>query len=159
MYFREQPILQDIDAVADILLRSGFFNDEEQKVGVSLVRERLEQGEKSLYFFQFAQEFADSKPIGYSCFGPIPGTKFSYDLYWIAVDPNFQRQGIGAHLLEHSETEIKRRGGRRIYIETSSQPLYQPTRNFYAHHGYILEGRQTDYYAPQDDKLLYVKWW
>lgn len=157
MRFREQPIYSDIQSVAEILKRSGFFNEEEQEIGVSLVRERLEQGEKSLYFFQFAQE--QSQVLGYTCFGPIPGTKFSYDLYWIAVAPNFQRQGIGGLLLEHTEKEIQRRGGKRIYIETSSQPLYEPTRNFYDSRGYILEGYQKDYYAPGDDKLLYVKWW
>ena len=54
MQFREQPIYEDMEAVASILKRSDFFNEGEQEVGVSLVRERLEQGEKSLYFFQFA---------------------------------------------------------------------------------------------------------
>ncbi len=143
--------------VGSILERSGFFNAEEQEIGVSLVRERLEQGEASLYFFQFAQE--NDQVLGYTCFGPIPGTEVSYDLYWIAVDPNFQNKGIGGQLLQHTEAEIVHRGGKRIYIETSSRPLYVPTRSFYSHHGYILEGQLKDYYAPGDDKLLYVKWW
>ncbi|HAP56951.1 MAG TPA: N-acetyltransferase [Sphaerochaeta sp.] len=157
MQFREQPIYEDMEAVASILKNSGFFNEEEQDVGVSLVRERLEQGEKSLYFFQFAQEGA--QVLGYTCFGPIPGTRFSYDLYWIAVDPAYQRQGIGGLLLQQTEAQIERRGGKRIYIETSSQSLYLPTRSFYTRHGYILEGQLKDYYAPGDDKLLYVKGW
>ncbi|MCK9600792.1 MAG: GNAT family N-acetyltransferase, partial [Sphaerochaeta sp.] len=83
----------------------------------------------------------------------------SYDLYWIAVDPAYQRQGIGGLLLQQTEAQIERRGGKRIYIETSSQSLYLPTRSFYTRHGYILEGQLKDYYAPGDDKLLYVKGW
>ncbi len=137
MKFREQPVYSDMASVAAILKASGFFNTEEQEIGVSLVRERLEQGEKSLYFFQFAQD--GGQMTGYTCFGPIPGTQSSYDLYWIAVDPAFQRQGIGGILLNQSENEIRRRGGQKVYIETSSQPLYTPTRSFYTHHGYSVE--------------------
>ena len=33
--------------------------------------------------------------VGYACYGPIACTVASYDLYWIAVDPQFQRHGIG----------------------------------------------------------------
>lgn len=154
---REQPIESDIASVASILRRSGFFNEEEQEVGVSLVRERLQYGEKSLYFFQFAQRQEDV--VGYTCFGPIPGTLNSYDLYWIAVDPAYQKQGIGSVLLDGTEEEIRKRGGKRIYIETSSSELYVPTRRFYTSHGYALEASLEHYYAPGDDKLIYVKGW
>ena len=43
--YREQPVEADIKSIASILNTSGFFNSEEQEVGVSLVRERLEKGE------------------------------------------------------------------------------------------------------------------
>ena len=154
---REQPIQSDIAAVGSILTSSGFFNAEEVEVGISLVRERLEVGEVCQYFFQFAQ--MGEQVVGYTCYGPIPGTKVSYDLYWIAVDPAYQRQGLGGLLLEATQREIHKRGGKRIYIETSSTDLYAPTRSFYTNHGYFLEARLHDYYAPNDDKLLYVQAW
>jgi ribosomal protein S18 acetylase RimI-like enzyme len=157
LVMREQPRESDIEAVASILKRSGFFNREEQEVGVSLVKERLQLGEPSLYFFQFAQR--QQQVLGYTCFGPIPGTQNSYDLYWIAVDPAYQKQGIGSLLLGGTEAEIEKRGGKRIYIETSSSELYVPTRSFYTSHGYQLEARLVHYYAPGDDKLIYVKGW
>ncbi|HKL56882.1 MAG TPA: GNAT family N-acetyltransferase [Sphaerochaeta sp.] len=155
--FREQPIEADIQSIASILGTSGFFNSEEQDVGVSLVRERLEQGEKCEYSFQFA-EFEGSVR-GYTCFGPIPGTKSSYDLYWIAVDTTYRGKGLGTMLLKQTEQEIGKRGGTRVYIETSSTDLYLPTRSFYLHNGYILEAELEDYYAPGDTKLIYVKAW
>ena len=157
LVMREQPRESDLEAVASILKRSGFFNAEEQEVGVSLVKERLQLGEPSLYFFQFAER--QQQVLGYTCFGPIPGTRSSYDLYWIAVDPAHQKQGIGSLLLAGTEAEIEKRGGRRIYIETSSSELYVPTRSFYTSHGYELEARLAHYYAPGDDKLIYVKGW
>jgi ribosomal protein S18 acetylase RimI-like enzyme len=157
LVMREQPRESDLEAVASILKRSGFFNAEEQEVGVSLVKERLQLGEPSLYFFQFAER--QQQVLGYTCFGPIPGTRSSYDLYWIAVDPAHQKQGIGSLLLAGTEAEIEKRGGKRIYIETSSSELYVPTRSFYTSHGYELEARLAHYYAPGDDKLIYVKGW
>lgn len=155
--FREQPVEADIQSIASILGTSGFFNAEEQAVGVSLVRERLEQGEACDYFFQFAEHEGILR--GYTCFGPIPGTKSSYDLYWIAVDTAYRGQGLGKLLLRESEQEIEKRGGSRIYIETSSTDLYVPTRSFYLHNGYHLEAELEDYYAPGDNKLIYVKAW
>ncbi len=155
--FREQPVLTDIQSIASILNTSGFFNKEEQEVGVSLVRERLQQGESCDYFFQFAE--VERSVRGYTCFGPIPGTKSSYDLYWIAVDTTYRGQGLGTLLLRQTEQEIERRGGTRIYIETSSSDLYVPTRSFYERNNYQLEAELKDYYAPNDNKLIYVKAW
>ncbi|MDY0290093.1 MAG: GNAT family N-acetyltransferase [Sphaerochaeta sp.] len=155
--FREQPVDGDIESIALILGSSGFFNPQEQSVGVSLVRERLEQGEACDYFFQFAEHKGNLR--GYTCFGPIPGTKSSYDLYWIAVDTACRGQGVGTLLLRQTEQEIARRGGTRIYIETSSSALYVPTRSFYLHNGYHLEAELKEYYAPGDNKLIYVKAW
>lgn len=155
--YREQPIDADLLSVASILNTSGFFNTEEQDVGVSLVRERLEHGEKCGYFFQFAEH--EGSVRGYTCFGPIPGTKSSYDLYWIAVEGTCRGQGLGTMLLKKSEEEIRTRGGTRIYIETSSSALYQPTRSFYMRNGYQMEAELQAYYAPGDNKLIYVKSW
>ncbi len=155
--FREQPVEADIQSIASILATSGFFNAEEQEVGVSLVRERLEKGELCEYFFQFAQ--VASSVRGYTCFGPISGTESSYDLYWIAVEPSYRGQGLGTLLLRQTEQEIGKRGGTRIYIETSSTELYVPTRSFYERNGYILEAELKDYYKPNDNKLIYVKAW
>ena len=155
--FREQPVASDIAGVRSILNTSGFFNTEEQEVGVALVRERLEQGHKCEYFFQFAEHEGTLR--GYTCFGPIPGTQSSYDLYWIAVEVSYRGQGLGKMLLRETEQEIGRRGGTRVYIETSSTDLYLPTRSFYLHNGYELEAELKDYYAPGDNKLIYVKAW
>ena len=95
--------------------------------------------------------------MGYTCYGHIPGTLHGFDLYWIAVDPTRQGNGYGAALLAFTERRVLASGGQQLYVETSSIPLYAPTRAFYDHHGFILEGRLADYYAPLDDKMLYVK--
>jgi len=157
MTIRTLPTQGDQDAIAKILTESGFFNDEEVEVGVSLIDEYLKEGERSGYSFLFAEE--GGMVTGYTCYGPIPGTRFSWDLYWIAVDRNAQGRGIGQHLLLETEEAIRGQGGRRIYVETSSRPLYDRTRRFYERSGYREEARLRSYYAPDDDKVLFVKWW
>lgn len=157
MTMRITPNESDRSAVRTILAQSGFFNSEEVEVGVSLIDEFLKTGEASGYLFLFAEE--DSKVVGYTCYGPIPGTRFSFDLYWIAVDIKVQGSGIGQQLLAATEAQIRAQGGRRVYVETSSRPLYERTRRFYERAGYIEEARLSQYYAPDDDKVLFVKWW
>jgi GNAT superfamily N-acetyltransferase len=141
--------------VREIIASSGFFSAAEADIAVELVDVRLAQGVQSGYYFLFAE--LDAEVVGYTCFGPIPGTLASYDLYWIAVRPAYQGLGLGTTLLIRSEQTIVELGGRRIYIETSSRPLYAPTHAFYCAREYRQEGYLTDYYAPGDAKIIYVK--
>lgn len=141
--------------VRDIVTSSGFFNEEEIDIAVELVTERLAKGEKSGYLFIFAED--DGRTIGYSCYGPIGGTRESYDLYWIAVHEDYRGQGIGRKLLEASEKDIAQRGGHRIYIETSSRQQYKPTRSFYLSAKYEVATILDDFYAPGDSKYIFVK--
>jgi ribosomal protein S18 acetylase RimI-like enzyme len=60
-------------------------------------------------------------------------------------------------LLARSESLIRRGGGRRIYIDTSSRPQYEATRAFYRAQGYREEACLEDFYAPGDGKIIYTK--
>ena len=95
--------------------------------------------------------------IGYACFGPIPGTKESYDLYWIAVENEVRGSGLGKEILGKAEQGISELGGKRIYVETSSREQYEPTQAFYSKCGYEMEAVLKDFYSPGDDKIIYVK--
>ncbi|MEX0611695.1 MAG: GNAT family N-acetyltransferase [Pirellulales bacterium] len=117
--------------------------------------EHLARGAASGYHFVFA-EVADLL-AGYACYGPIACTTASFDLYWIAVDPRFQRQGVGRLLMAAVESRVAAAGGQRIYIDTSGRSQYGPTRAFYERSGFRCEARLADFYAPSDDRLIYVK--
>ena len=145
----------DSSAIREIVSSTLFFNAEEIEVAVELVEERLKKGEASGYYFIFAD--VEGKTVGYSCYGPIPGTLSSFDLYWIAVHADYRGTGLGSRLLEASEAAINEMGGQRIYVETSSRAQYEPTRGFYLSHHYKLEATLVDFYAPGDSKLIFVK--
>jgi D-alanine-D-alanine ligase len=153
--FRYEPTDSDRQRVREIVDSSGFFHREEVDVAVELVDERLARGPASGYHFVFAE--IDGRTWGYACYGHIAVTRASFDLYWIAVDKNYQGKGLGRILLDESERLIQAAGGRRVYIETSNRELYQPTRGFYDRCGYQLEAILKEFYGPGDDKAIYVK--
>ncbi len=153
--YRQEVRPEDLESIGRLVRATGFFSEEEHLIAVELVDERLAKGEASGYFFLFAEE--EDRFLGYTCFGPIPGTLHSYDLYWIAVDPKAQGRGLGKRLMAESERLMAERGARRIYADTSSRPQYESTRAFYLACGYIQEALLADFYAPGDGKVIFVK--
>lgn len=146
----------DREAVAGLVRATGCFDDAEVAVAVELVDEHLAKGEASGYLFLFADD-AEGRLLGYACWGPIPATRESFDLYWIAVLPGQDGRGLGTRLLTEVERLVRADGGRRLYIETSERSCYAPARGFYERRGCRLEARLEDFYAPGDSKLIYLK--
>lgn len=162
--FRESLLPQDLSAFADILLRSGLFTEEERAIAVELGQDYIDKGVKSDYRFVILEPFADEAPstggggcLGFTCYGRIPCTMASYDLYWIALDPVLHGQGLGRALLIKTEEAIRAMGGQRLYADTSARPAYAPTRGFYEACGFSREALLVDFYAPGDGKLIFGK--
>ena len=95
---------------------------------------------------------------GYYCIGETPMTEATYDLYWIAVDPQAHGRGIGKQLLRHCEEFIKSRGGSLVIAETSSLDKYVKTRAFYERNRYTQASRIKDYYSRGDDLVVFIKY-
>lgn len=154
-------------AVRRIVESTNFFASDEGDVAVELVDERLVKGESCGYFFAFADiepssetqqpDNAGSETVAYVCYGPIPCTVGSFDLYWIAVDQSAQRRGLGRVLLNEAERLIRKEDGRHVYIETANRRLYAPTQNFYESCGYECVSVLADFYGIGDDKVTFRK--
>ena len=153
--FRDAPTDADRRAVRELAASTGFFSDEEVGVAVELVEARLAQGLASGYRFIFAER--DGVLDGYVCFGPIPLTRSSYDLYWIAVRPGAQRTGLGRRLMDLAEAATRELGGTAMYVETSTRAQYSATRAFYQRLGYRLAAELPDFYGPGDGQAIYKK--
>jgi len=95
--------------------------------------------------------------IGYICYGPTPMTRGTFDLYWIAVDPDFQEQGVGSKLLGFLDERVKVRGGRMILADTSTIPQYEKTQRFYVKNGFQEIARIPDYYHSGNDRITFCK--
>ena len=155
LIYRQQIMAADPHAISRIVQSSGFFSTEEIALARELAEEKLDQGNASSYQFLFAED--ENSVLGYTCFGLIPATSGSYDLYWIAVDEQFRSQGLGKELMQKTEDVIRGIGGRLIYVETSSRDQYKPTHSFYESCGYQKEAFLKDFYAFGDSKIIYVK--
>ena len=153
--FRYSVESEDADRVGEIVGSSGFFSAEEISIARELVEENLKSGASSGYNFIFAVK--GTVTIGYACYGPIPATKFSFELYWIAVHSDWRDKGMGRMLLAECEKNISKMGGRQIYAETSGRDQYAATRSFYRSCGYLEEAVLRDFYAPGDSKHFFVK--
>ncbi|HUH66309.1 MAG TPA: N-acetyltransferase [Syntrophales bacterium] len=144
--------------INEIVVSSGNFNDVEILTALELVDEYLEEGEKSGYIIVvIVWGKVHPKVHGFACYGPTPLTQGTYDLYWIAVDPAAQRKGCGRQMLQYVESDVIKRGGRLLLIETSSQETYSATIRFYEKSGYKLVARIKNFYRIGDDKLIFSK--
>lgn len=143
----------DVSHIMRLVDATQFFTQAEVDIAVELIRERLEKGPASGYEFVIAEE--DASMLGYACFGEIPCTVGSYDLYWIVVNPAHQRAGLGQQLMLDVERRVQGLGGRAIYIDTSGSTQYASTHRFYERCGYQRIAELPDFYGPGDPKQIY----
>ncbi len=94
---------------------------------------------------------------GYACWGPTPLTRGTYDLYWIASDPESRGAGIGRRLMAYVEDQVQKEDGRLLVAETSSKESYGNTVRFYRRLQYEEASRIRDFYDAGDDKIIFVK--
>lgn len=153
--FREIVTPGDRDGFESLLRGTGFFSDAEVAIALELVDAFIAEGTRSGYHFLVCEQGGEL--LGFSTYGPIPGTASSYDLYWIAVHRRHQRRGLGVLILAETEARIRALGGTRVYAETSGRDLYHPTRSFYDGNGYAQEARIKNYYGHGDDQVIYGK--
>jgi ribosomal protein S18 acetylase RimI-like enzyme len=98
--------------------------------------------------------------IGAAYFAPEPFSDRMWNLYFIAVHPSQQGNGIGSTLIDHVERHLQQAGpdsAQVLIVETSSTDQYARTREFYPKQGYVEEARIRRFYGPDDDKVVYWK--
>lgn len=153
--YRREIVPSDMGAILNLVQGSGFFSTAEVELACELAADRLEHGRQSSYQFLFAED--GDQVVGYTCYGLIPATAGSYDLYWIAISQAMRGHGLGKILLDKTEELIRNMGGKHLYAETSSREQYTPTQHFYENCHYIPEATLMDFYAPGDSKIIYSK--
>jgi ribosomal protein S18 acetylase RimI-like enzyme len=153
--FRTRAGSEDLAALRRLVESTGVFHPEEIEIALELLHERLRLGSKSGYEFFFAEQGGEL--VGYCTWGPVPLTKASFDLYWIAVAPQAQRLGVGRKLMALAEAAVARRGGGQLFIETSSRGAYARTRRFYRAADYRQAARLPDFYGTGDHKIVFCK--
>jgi ribosomal protein S18 acetylase RimI-like enzyme len=145
----------DRPKIARILESAGAFQNHEVAIGLELVDESLDPGPSTDYQWFLAER--DGEVVGFACYGPVPLTVGTFDLYWIAVEPDSRGSGVASKLDDAVTGAVRAQGGRWLLAETSSTEAYGPAHAFYARRGYRLLGRIEDYYRGGDDRLTFGK--
>ena len=148
---------RDKAPVLGLIRATGFFTDAEIGVAEELLDIYLDRPDQKDYDAVVVEN--DAKAVaGYMTWGPTPLAEGAYDLYWMAVAPSEQGKGRGKELVRWLEAEVGKLNGRVILIETSSQPKYRGTRQFYIDLGYKEVARVPDFYRAGDDRVIYAKY-
>lgn len=149
-------IRDDREQIQSILIDTHHFNDDEIKVAIELIDVYLNDAKQTDYIIYTYEN--DGKAAGYICYGKRPLTDWTYDLYWIAVDPNIHGKGLGSQLVKFMEDDLSGSGGKIILIETSGKAEYENERKFYVKNGYEVQTIIKDFYRRGDDLFIYRKY-
>jgi ribosomal protein S18 acetylase RimI-like enzyme len=147
---------KDRTTLLSVLTKTRSFTSAEIDVAMELIDIVLKdpiQKDYDIYCMVDVQDQA----IGYICYGPTPMAQGTFDLYWIAVDPDLQGQRVGSTLLNFLEKVLKAEGGRLILADTSTIPHYEKTQKFYIKNGFQEIARIPDYYHPGNDRITFCR--
>jgi ribosomal protein S18 acetylase RimI-like enzyme len=149
-------LLKDRARLHSMLIDAQVFTAEEIGIAIELIDTVLRDENQKDYKIDCMVDDQD-QPAGYICYGPTPMTQGTFDLYWIVVDPNVQRQGIGSRLLDFLQEMVREKEGRMILADTSTIPQYEKTRHFYLRNGFEEVAKVPDYYYPGNDRVTFCK--
>jgi GNAT superfamily N-acetyltransferase len=142
--------------VEEILRSTDFFYEFEIQTALEIADETIEKGgETSGYHWMNIRD--EDGLVAFANYGKNPFSTHSWDLYWIAVHHNSRNKKLGSLLLNAIEDDIRERGGKILWIETSGRPLYASTEAFYRKNGYQLHATLREFYGPGDPKQIYSK--
>jgi ribosomal-protein-alanine N-acetyltransferase len=97
---------------------------------------------------------------------PETGAVIGFIIYWvidttmeihqIAVEPAFQRRGVGKSLMDFSIKQAASEGVKKIFLEVRESNML--ARQFYAGCNFVEHGRRKEYYRhPREDALIYCR--
>lgn len=142
--------------MVDLVVAAGMFSADDAWLVEGMLADYFDANEDDGHVCVVDEE-GDGGPLGVAYYQPKAATDRVWDLTMIAVRPARQGRGHGAAMLRGVEEDLRARGQRLLLVETSGTPQYDRTRAFYAKCGYGEEARVRDYWAADDDLVLFRK--
>lgn len=145
------------DDVTDLIVlaeASGLFEPSQTEELVQMLDQYF-NGETENQDLWFIDD--DNGVVGVAYVAPERMTEGTWNLYLLAIHPEYQRQGRGVALLRHVEQVLASRGERVLLVETSGLEGFEYVRSFYRKSGYDEEARIREFYKAGDDKIIFRK--
>lgn len=81
----------------------------------------------------------------------------NYWLGWFYIHEDYQDKGYGKRLLNYVARTLRRKGVKKLFVETSSDELYWKALKMYHDWGFRMEAVITDYYSKGEDQIIMSK--
>lgn len=140
----------DFDALIALAIASGLFEPDQ----IDILAEMLRSPDENDVWFTDEDGYA---PVGVAYLAPEKMTYGTWNLYWIAVHPDHQRQGRGKAMLDYVQTWLTEKRQRMLLVETAGVDDFDYVRKFYANNGFEIEARIRDFYNAGVDKVIFRK--
>ena len=138
----------DHDALISLANESGLFELDQTDVLVEMLKS---PSETDVWF----TDIDGSNVKGVEYVAPEKRTSGTWALYWIAIAPQFQRNGRGSAIVEHVVSWIKTHGARVLLVETAGTEEFDYVRRSYQSHGSDEEARIRYFYEEGIDKVVF----
>ena len=102
----------DFDALIDIATASGLFEPDQTEMLDGMLRS---PSANDVWF----TDDAENGPVGVAYLAPEKMTNGTWNLLFIAVHPDHQRQGRGKTILKHVQDWLRLKGERILLVETA----------------------------------------
>jgi len=99
----------------------------------------------------------DEEKVAIAYCAPERMTEGTWNLYLIAIHPDYQGEGRGTAMVKYIEQMLAAQGERILLVETSGLDSFTRTRTFYRKRGYEEEARIREFYQAGEDKIIFRK--
>ncbi|MEL6249927.1 MAG: GNAT family N-acetyltransferase [Cyanobacteria bacterium J06554_6] len=144
----------DLPAIRALLKTLDLFEADEVEEVVGLLTQHFSRGTDSPELWLVDDE---NSIVGIAYAAPERMTQGTWNLYLIAVHPDYQKQGRGATLLHHVEDRLRAQGKRVLLVETVGENSFEYVRSFYKKNGFDREAQIREFYAAGVDKIIFRK--
>lgn len=147
----------DVDKILSMIAASGLFSSSEILSAESLAWDiAYGDGNGSDRFIKATiNEDGQELIVGFICFGSIPYWPGNYEMYALAVEPEFQRLGIGSALISEMNRLVENEGGSRIFMETKTDRAFEAARLFCEANDFFHETRYIKQFTPENGGIVY----
>ena len=140
----------DYESLIALATASGLFEPEQ----TDMLADMLRSPDDNDVWFTDEQ---DGIPVGVAYLAPEKMTRGTWNLYWIAVHPDHQRQGRDKAILEYVQSWLTEKKQRILLVETAGVDEFEYVRRFYSDNGFEAEARIRDFYDAGVDKFVFRK--
>ncbi|MBG0791613.1 MAG: GNAT family N-acetyltransferase [Desulfovibrionaceae bacterium] len=148
---------EDVEVVLEMAASSGLFTPDAMLSAEDMAWDSAygNGSEDHSFLLARAGEGGVDRVVGFLCFGPIPHWPEDYELYGIAVDPEYRRLGVGTGLVAEMRRRVADRQGKRVFLETGADEAYEGAHCFYEVSGFECEHRFRKQFIPVDGGMVY----